>query len=252
LDGPKAAELQAHLLARKPPRQQQVTPSWFDHPSAGLLASQQRGSAKGLSRVDVTTLMTYAAAHAAVTVAPGPIMAVIITRTLTHDLGGAAGFTAGVCLGKMLAILAIAVGLGVWAEDSAQWIKLFRVAGSAYLLWLAFQMWQAAYAGLGPERPRRGWVSATTAGTAFSLFSPFTFVFYLMVLPSVIPTGLNHPSSVTVVMLVTVAVVGGLMTAVMLLAHRFRRIVSSPGASIAFNRGMAVTLALTSYSLLIL
>jgi threonine/homoserine/homoserine lactone efflux protein len=53
-------------------------------------------------------------------------------------------------------------------------------------------------------------------------------------------------------MVVTVSVVGGLLTSVMLLAHRFRRIVSSPGASIVFNRGMAVMLALTSYSLLVL
>lgn len=202
--------------------------------------------------MEVMTLLTYAAAHAALTLAPGPIMAVILTRTLTHDLGGAAGFTAGVCLGKMIAILGISFGLGIWANESAQWVKLFRVAGATYLLWLAFRMWQPTYLGMAPERPRRGWVSATTAGAAFSLCSPFTFVFYLTVLPSVIPTGLNNPSSITVVMGVTVSVVGGLLTAVMLLAHRFRRIVSSPGASLAFNRGMAVTLVLTSYSLLIL
>jgi threonine/homoserine/homoserine lactone efflux protein len=202
--------------------------------------------------LDLTTLLTYAAAHAALTLAPGPIMAVILTRTLTHDLGGAAGFTAGVCLGKMIAILAISFGLGIWANESAQWVKLFRVAGATYLLWLAFRMWQETYLGMAPERPRRGWVSATTAGAAFSLCSPFTFVFYLAVLPLVIPTGLNNPSSLTLVMGVTVSVVGGLLTTVMLLAHRFRRIVSSPGASLAFNRGMAVTLVLTSYSLLIL
>lgn len=202
--------------------------------------------------MDLTTLLTYAAAHAALTLAPGPIMAVILTRTLTHDLGGAAGFTAGVCLGKMIAILAISFGLGIWANESAQWVKLFRVAGATYLLWLAFRMWQATYLGMAPERPRRGWVSATTAGAAFSLCSPFTFVFYLTVLPSVIPTGQNNPSSLTVVMVVTLSVVGGLLTTVMLLANRFRRIVSSPGASLAFNRGMAVTLVLISYSLLVL
>ena len=199
--------------------------------------------------MDLTTLLTYAAAHAAVTVAPGPIMAVIITRTITHDVGGAAGFTAGVCLGKLIAILAISVGLGVWAAESAQWLE---VAGAAYLLWLAARMWQSAHIGLGPERPRRGWIGATAAGTAFSLCSPFTFVFYLMVLPSVIPSGMNNPSALTVVVMVTVAVVGAVLTTIMLLAHQFRRIVSSPGASIAFSRGTAVILVATSVSLLIL
>lgn len=201
--------------------------------------------------MDVTTLLAYAVAHAAVTVAPGPIMAVIITRTLTHDPRGAMGFTAGVCLGKLVTILAIAVGLGVWAKDSAQLLKLFQVAGSAYLLWLAARMWQTVHLSLVPGRPRRGWIGATTAGVAFSVCSPFTFLFYMIVLPSVIPSGLNDPFTLTVVMLVTVAIVGGLLTTVMLLAHRFRRIVSSPGASIAINRWMAMVLVATSLSLLL-
>lgn len=79
---------------------------------------------------------------------------------------------------------------------------------------------------------------------------PFHVRFYLMVLPSVIPSGTNNPSALAV--MITVAVVGGVLTAVMLLAHQFRRIVSSPGASIAFSRGMAVLLVGTSVSLLML
>jgi threonine/homoserine/homoserine lactone efflux protein len=198
------------------------------------------------------TLLTYAAAHAVVTVAPGPIMAVVITRTLTGDIDGAAGFTAGVCLGKVIAILAISVGIGVWAADSAQLLGFFQFAGAAYLLWLAAQMWQSVHIDLRLERSRRGWIGATTAGAAFSLCSPFTFLFYLMVLPSVIPSGMNNPSALTVVVMATVAVVGGVLTAVMLLAHQFRNIVSSPGASLAFSRGMAVLLVGTSVSLLML
>lgn len=202
--------------------------------------------------MDVMTLVTYATAHGAITLAPGPIMAVIITRTLTQDFSGAADFIAGVCVGKIIAILAIALGLGVWAEDSAQWLTLFRVGGSAYLLWLAVQMWRAVHLGLGPERPRRGWIVSATEGVAFSLCSPFTFLFYIMVLPSVIPSGLNDSSTLTLVLFLTVVVVGGLLITVMLLAQQFRRIVSSPGACIAFSRGMAAMLVATSLSLLML
>ena len=201
--------------------------------------------------MSLVTLLTYAAAHAAVTVAPGPIMAVIISRTLTGDIGGAAGFAAGVCLSKVIAIIAISVGLGVWAADSAQWLRLSQFAGAAYLLWLAAQMWQSAHISLGSKRSRRGWIGAVAAGAAFSLCSPFTFVFYLMVLPSVIPSGMKNPAALAEVVMVTVAVVGVVLTAVMLMAHQFRRIVSSPEASIAFSRGMAVLLIVISLSLLI-
>jgi threonine/homoserine/homoserine lactone efflux protein len=225
---------------------------WQSSPApAGTIAAPQSGSLNRAAPVEVTTLLTYAAAHAAVTLAPGPILAVIITRTLTQDLGGAAGFTAGVCLGKIVAILAIAVGLGVWAKDSTQWLKLFQVSGSVYLLWLAARMWQSVHLGPSPKCPRRGWIGATTAGIAFSLCSPFTFLFYMMVLPSVIPRGLNDPYTLAVVIIVTVAVVGGLLSTVMLLARRFRRVLSSPGASIAFSRGMAVLLAATSIALVV-
>ena len=201
--------------------------------------------------MSLMTLLTYAVAHAAVTIAPGPIMAVIITRTLTGDIGGAAGFAAGVCLSKVIAIFAISVGLGAWAADSVQWLRLSQFAGAAYVLWSAARMWQSAHIGLGPERSRRGWIGATSAGVAISLCSPFTFVFYLMVLPSVIPSGMNNPAALAEVVMVTVAVVGGVLTAVMLMAHQFHRIVSPPEASIAFSRGMAVLLIIISVSLLI-
>ncbi len=201
--------------------------------------------------MSLVTLLTYAAAHAAVTVAPGPIMAVIITRTLTGDIGGAASFVAGVCLSKVIAIIAISVGLGVWATDSAQWLRLSQFAGAAYLLWLAAQMWQSAHIGFSSERSPRGWMGAVAAGAAFSLCSPFTFVFYLMALPSVLPSGMNNPSALAEVVLLTVALVGGILTGVILTANQFRRIVSSPGAIIAFSRGMSVLLAVSSVTLLI-
>lgn len=202
--------------------------------------------------MDLTPLLTYASALIAVTVAPGPIMAVIITRALTRDIGGAVGFTAGVCLGDLIAIIAVSVGLGTWAANSPQWLQLFRIAGAAYMLWLAAQIWQSGYINLGPERAQRSWIGATAAGAAFSLCSPFTFVYYMMVLPSVIPHGINDPAALLMVVIVTFAAVGGILTVVMLLAHQFRRILSSPRASIAFSRGMAVLLVGTSVSLLTL
>lgn len=64
------------------------------------------------------TLLIYAAAHAVVTVSPGLIIAVLIIRNLTGDTCGAAGFAAGVCLGEVVAVLAIFVGLGAWAAKS--------------------------------------------------------------------------------------------------------------------------------------
>lgn len=192
--------------------------------------------------MDLTTLFSYAAAHAAVTAAPGPVTAVVLSRTMTHDLVGAIGFSAGVCVGKIVAILTIAAGVGLWAQESPHWIRFFRMAGSAYILFLAMRMWQALPQDLSSRQHRRGWIESASAGTAFSVGSPYTFVFYLLFLPSVAPTGYANLNALAAVLAITVIVVGGVLAAVILTTHRFKRLLSSPESATTFNRSMAVLL----------
>ena len=59
------------------------------------------------------TLLIYAVAHVAVIVPLTLIIAVITTRTLTDDVGGAIGFPPSVSLVSVTAALAVSVGLGV-------------------------------------------------------------------------------------------------------------------------------------------
>lgn len=60
--------------------------------------------------MDHASIIAYVAALPA---APGPLMAVLVVRSLWRDSKGAAAFAAGLCAGDALAVCAVALGNGV-------------------------------------------------------------------------------------------------------------------------------------------
>lgn len=202
--------------------------------------------------MDHAALIPFGLALMAVTAAPGPMVAVIVTRALVRDTAGAAAFAAGVCLGDLLAILAIAVGIGAWIEGSGAWLSVLKLGGVAYLLWLAIQIWRDSTPDRSEARTplRRGWIASVGAGAALCLGNPATFLFYLLLLPGVAPEGLGEVSTLGSILLVSMVAVGGALAAMILLAAHLQRILVTPLANAVFGRTMAALLALTSVSLL--
>jgi hypothetical protein len=74
--------------------------------------------------MDYATIMPYFIAVLALTAAPGPLMAVLIVRSLGSDSKGAVGFAAGLCAGDVLAAIAVALGIGVWAQSKPELMML--------------------------------------------------------------------------------------------------------------------------------
>lgn len=202
--------------------------------------------------MDHAALIPFGLALMAVTAAPGPLVAVIVTRSLARDTAGAAAFAAGVCLGDLLAILAIGVGIGAWIEGSGAWLSVLKLGGVAYLLWLAIQIWRDCTPDRGAARtpPRRSRMASIGAGVALCLGNPSTFVFYLLLLPGVAPEGLGDVSTMGSILLVSMIAVGGALAGMILLAVNLQRILVTPRANAVFGRTMAALLALTSVSLL--
>ncbi|MGL6211168.1 MAG: LysE family transporter, partial [Paracoccaceae bacterium] len=87
--------------------------------------------------MDYSTLLPYFVALTALAAAPGPLMAMLVARALGRDSGGAAAFAAGLCAGDVLAMCAVAVGVGVWAQDRPELLSVVKYLGVAYLLWVA-------------------------------------------------------------------------------------------------------------------
>ena len=130
---------------------------------------------------------TFVAATLVLAVTPGPGVLYIIARTL--DQGRAAGLAsvAGVALGNLGNALGAAGGLAVVFAVSAFAFEVVRIAGAAYLLWLAVQALRrprAAAAMPAAGVAERGRVFRD--GCIVALLNPKTTLFFSAFLPQFI------------------------------------------------------------------
>jgi threonine/homoserine/homoserine lactone efflux protein len=141
--------------------------------------------------MEMSAMLVFATAVIAMQAAPGPVVAVALSRAMNRDTGGCIAFGSGVCIGQLIPIATIALGFGVWVQGNSAYLTGFRLLGAAYMLWLAWQMWRAAQFGNKAQATKRGWLASAGAGAAICLGSPYTIVFYMLMVPSVAPDGLN-------------------------------------------------------------
>lgn len=196
--------------------------------------------------MDYTALMAYFAALAALTAAPGPIVAVLVARSLGSDAKGATAFATGLCLGDVLAVCAIGAGIGNVAESNPAWFALTKYAGIVYLLWLAVRIWNDNSMMSAKRTRNGGWLASTGAGIALCLGNPSTVLIYMLLLPSVAPTGIGSAQQLSIVLLVTFAAVGGVFFGAILLARQFNRVVVSAKSSGMLSRATAAVVAMSA------
>lgn len=188
----------------------------------------------------------YFIALAALTAAPGPLMAVLVARSLGRDSRGAAAFATGLCAGDVLAVCAVALGVGIWVEGKPELLSLAKYGGVAYLLWLSVRMWRDRSRIAAAQQSGAGWFASAGAGMALCLGNPSTLLIYMLLLPSVAPAGITGPEHLAMVVLVTLAAVGAVFFGTILLARQLNRIIASPSSSNTLSRVTAATIALTS------
>jgi len=127
----------------------------------------------------------YVVACLLLAVTPGPDMAVFISRTLRG--GRAQGFAAlgGAINGLLIHSTAAAVGLSALLAASAEAYSAVKIAGAAYLLWLAFgALRHGAALKLKPNGAARSGVrGAFLNGLLVNLTNPKIVIFFVTFLP---------------------------------------------------------------------
>lgn len=196
--------------------------------------------------MDYSALVAYFAALAALTAAPGPVVAVLVARSIGSDAKGAAAFAAGLCLGDVLAVGAIALGVGALAKTSPEWFAWARYAGVAYLLWLAFRIWTDSPARGDGRAQASGLLASTGAGLALCLGNPSTALIYMLLLPTIAPGGITTPSELLLVLIVTFAAVGIVFFGAVLMARQLKRLIVSPRATTIISRVTAGVIVVTA------
>ena len=196
--------------------------------------------------MDPVGLLVFALAYVMATASPGPGVAAVVARTLARGSGGSAGFIAGFVLGDLIWFSVAASGLALLAEAFAALFTAVRYAGAAYLLFLAWKLWTApavpAADAAAPARAEKGW-RLFLAGLAINLGNLKVIVFFLALLPTVVDLRAVTPGGFAEIALLSAAILSGVLSAYTAAAARARRLLSSPRAVRAVNRGSGAAMA---------
>jgi len=194
--------------------------------------------------MDLVTLAAFTIAYAIAVLVPGPGVAAVVARALGGGFMSAVPMVLGILVGDLIYLVFALFGLAAIATWFGPVFVVVRWAGALYLLYIAWQFWTAKP---GSEQIRAktesGW-RTFLSGFALTLGNPKTIVFYLALLPTVIP--LDQPITILgftelVAIVVVVLLIIGLAYAG--LAAAARDVFKSSKAIRRLNRTAGVMMA---------
>ncbi len=195
--------------------------------------------------MDFFTLAAFTLAYTIVVLIPGPGVAANVARALGGGFSSAVPMVLGILLGDLVYLVFALFGLAAIATWFGAVFTVVRWAGALYLLYIAWQFWFAKPGAeqLGP-RSREHWSRTFLSGFALTLGNPKTIVFYLALLPTVVPLdrGVSPLGFLELALIVTVVLIAiGLGYAA--LAAWARELFTSAPAIRRLNRTAAVIMA---------
>jgi threonine/homoserine/homoserine lactone efflux protein len=194
--------------------------------------------------MNLSGLLVFASAYFAVLILPGPGVTALLARVLARGPKGAPIFIAGFVCGALIWLTIAATGLALVASTFATLFLVIRYAGAAYLVYLAWKLWNApanstTAADASPDSRLRLFLT----GMAINLGNPKVIVFFLALLPTVVNlTSLTLLGFVELTTL-TAVIASGVLAAYAAAAARARRLFRSEGAVRLMNRGSGIAMA---------
>jgi len=195
--------------------------------------------------MSLLTLFAFTVAYVVAVLVPGPGVAAIVARALGGGFGSAVPMIIGILVGDLIYLIFALFGLAAIATYVGPIFIIVRWAGALYLLFIAWQFWTAKPGAeqLGPRKPEP-WLRTFLSGFALTMGNPKTIVFYLALLPTVVPldkpiTALGFIELTTIVVVVLLAIGSGYAA----LAAWARELFTSPRAIRRMNRTAGVIMA---------
>ncbi|WP_415400784.1 LysE family translocator [Tateyamaria sp. SN3-11] len=150
----------------------------------------------------------------ALSVTPGPSMLYVLSRTVGQSRAAGLASALGLCLGGVVLAVATALGLAAVFEEFSWMVTALRYVGSAYLIWLGFDMIRSAKAevevmlDVGVVR-HQSFTSIIWQGVIVEVLNPKTVLFFALFLPPFISA--NDPQTVEVGVTMQLLVLGALV-----------------------------------------
>ena len=190
-------------------------------------------------------LLSFCIAYVLAVASPGPGVAAVLARSLGHGMRGAPAFIAGFLVGDLVWFALAAAGLAALAQVAQTAFLVVRYAGVLYLLYLAYRLWSA------PAQPLDSAVIAPSQrnsrlflGTlALTLGNPKTMLFFLALLPIVVPLNALGPADYLEIVAAIVIILPLVLGAYALAATRARQFFRRPQSVRLMNRCAGTAMA---------
>lgn len=138
--------------------------------------------------MDIVTLVAFTIAYAIAVIVPGPGVAAVVARALGGGFRSAFPMVLGILAGDLVYLVFALFGLAAIATWFGPVFAVVKWAGALYLLYVAWQFWSAKPGSeqIGAKHEKSRW-KTFLSGFALTMGNPKTIVFYLALLPTVIP-----------------------------------------------------------------
>ena len=194
--------------------------------------------------MDLVTLAAFTIAYAIAVLVPGPGVAAVVARALGGGFTSAVPMVLGILVGDLIYLVFALFGLAAIATWFGPVFVVVRWGGALYLLYIAWQFWTAKPGSEQIRAKSESTWKTFLSGFALTMGNPKTIVFYLALLPTVIP--LDQPITMLgftelVAIVVVVLLIIGLAYAA--LAAAARDVFKSSKAIRRLNRTAAAMMA---------
>lgn len=206
--------------------------------------------------ISVTTLLLFLGTTLALFLSPGPNMAFVLSHAVA--MGPRGGLAVALGIGMADVVLTVLTATGV-AGMAAAWPPSFdvlRLAGAAYLLWMAWHAWRHPGQLTVPQAGAQSLANVVRRSALNSLLNPKALLFFLVFLPQFVePT--DTPVAVQLAMLGTVLTLASVVFHGLLgmvggqLAHALsQRLAHHPGLASMQGKVLALVLGALAVRLL--
>lgn len=134
--------------------------------------------------ISLDTTLTFFAASVLLALSPGPDNVFVLLHSAVHGRKAGLMVVLGLCSGLLFHTAAVALGLAALLAASSTAFLLLKLAGAAYLLYLAWGAWNAP-AGLGDTHAASAMTPWQTyaRGVVMNVTNPKVAIFFLAFLP---------------------------------------------------------------------
>jgi threonine/homoserine/homoserine lactone efflux protein len=187
--------------------------------------------------MSIELYLAFCLATAVLILMPGPIVTLVIARSLRHGTAAGLATVAGSTLGNALLVTAGALGLSTALVLLADLFDLIRWLGAAYLIWLGILAWRSKGADLNAAAAgeRRAKSALFWQGIVVAVTNPKTILFYAAFFPQFIDATAPPAPQLILMSLSFVVIAATFDTGYALLAGRLRGVLA--GARRAKARG---------------